>query len=60
MSILVGGMLSICHMALVLVFIQLIYRSFNLPLFLSILFLNNICNLVLKRQTETVNGTGIS
>ena len=88
MSILVGGMCSICcHMALVVSFIIIIimytfsalstmpkahhmnylrtrntinlYSMFNLRLLLSILFYN-ISNLVLKRQTETANGTNIS
>ena len=37
-----------------------VYSTFNLQLFLSILFFYNCFNLVLNRQTETVNGTSIS
>ena len=59
MSTLIGGMCSICcHMALVLAFMHL-YSIFSLQLSLSILFFL-FFNLVLKRQTETVNGTSIS
>ena len=58
MSILVSGMRSICcHMAQVLAIMRL-YSIFNLRLFLSIIFYNRF-NLVLKRQTEMVNGTSI-
>ena len=61
MIILVGGMCSICLHIMVLVFTFVhLYSSFNLQLFLSILFLNIFTNLVLKRQTEKVNGTNIS
>ena len=61
MSTLVGGMGSICCLiALVLVFLHLyIYNIFNLQLFLFSLFYN-FFNLILKRQTETVNGTSVS
>ena len=55
----VGGICSLCcHMALVLAFMHL-YSILNLRLLLSILFYNFL-NLVLKRQTEIVNGTSIS
>ena len=60
MSTLVGGMCSICcHVALVLAFMYF-YSIFNFHVCLSILFLYNFVNLVLKRQTEIVNGTSIS
>ena len=58
MSILVGGMCSICcHTALVLAFMHL-HSIFNwfCPLKTNIY----IYNLVLKRQTEMVHGTSIS
>ena len=61
MSILVGGMCRICcHMALVLLLAFMhLYSIFNLRLFLSIRF--SFClNMVLKRQTQMVNGTSIS
>ena len=58
MSNLVGGMCSIiCHMALILAFMHL-YCIFNL--LLPMLFKTFVFNLVLKRQSETVNGTSIS
>ena len=47
-----------CHMALVLAFMHL-YSILTFKLFLPILFYN-FCNQVLKRQTETLNGTSIS
>ena len=60
MSILVGGLCSICcHMALVLLAFMHLYSICNLRLFLSILE-NEKKNLVLKRETEMINGTSIS
>ena len=61
MSILVGGMCSICcHMALVLAFICIYIVFINCdcfcPFFYFIIFKKN---LISKRQTEAVNGSSI-